>query len=120
MAGSSVTLRLTPETLKHAYALLRDLPPFTRWKLPPAEAVTFRVTADKTTVGFYYPLTDGHLIGISRRLVGYLPTLLSAMAHEMAHMRLRLIGKGNVNHGAPFKALAKQICKYHGFDPKEF
>ena len=115
-----MTLRLTPNVLARAYALLRATSPFIRWKLPPPEAVTFRVTASKTTRGHYVLLASGHEIAISRRLVGYCPALLATMAHEMTHLRLRLIGKGNVNHGAAFQALARSVCKHQGFDPKEF
>jgi hypothetical protein len=29
-------------------------------------------------------------------------------------------GKNYQGHGAAFRAVAAKVCKYHGFDPKEF
>lgn len=115
-----MTVHLTPAVLASAYTLLRATPPFTRWALPPAEAITFRATRARTETAYYGFSERGHTISVSSHSVGYLPALLSAVAHEMIHLRLRLAGKGNVQHGVAFQTLARQVCRRHGFDPKEF
>ena len=60
-------LRLTPKQLRAMYALLRFLPPYRRWGLPPADEVDFRVTQSRGVYGTYELIGDrGHRITISR------------------------------------------------------
>ncbi len=45
---------------------------------------------------------------------------MTVVAHEMCHMRLWQRKKLHTHHGKDFQRLAKQVCRFHGFDPKEF
>ncbi|OFX03269.1 MAG: hypothetical protein A3E78_12080 [Alphaproteobacteria bacterium RIFCSPHIGHO2_12_FULL_63_12] len=113
-----MTLPLTPATLEAAYDFLRAMPPFSRWGLPPGDEIRFRVTSDPEAMGWHSVDKDGHCIDISGEKVGHLVTLMKTMAHEMIHLRQDELGLKRT-HGKGFAALAHQVSKVHGFDPKE-
>jgi hypothetical protein len=121
MAG----LPLTPDIIAGAYEFLRVTPPFRGWKLPHANDVEFVVSRHRTHVAYHRGLrrkTRSHEIGISEICVGHTETLLRAMAHEMIHQYQQRARSEtpHTEHNAEFLKLARQVCRYHGWDEKEF
>mgnify|MGYP007100096351 CR=1 FL=1 len=114
-----MSLRLTPDILAAAYEFVRVTPPFKGWKLPHPDDVGFHVIRDKGAYGDFRVIDGLPTIRISENCVGHTQTLIAKMAHECIHLRQHLTGDKEV-HGARFKAAAKRVCKYHGFDPKTF
>jgi predicted SprT family Zn-dependent metalloprotease len=114
-----VTLPLTPEILAATYGFLRVTPPFNRWKLPPAGDVKFRVMRTKQFMGQHFLEPEGHVIDVSAQKVGYTRALILTIAHEMVHMAQHERGLPRT-HNADFERMTAQVCKFHGFDPKEF
>lgn len=117
-----MTLRLTPQVLSGAYTYLRATQPFSRWNLPAAEGVRFRVTKAKDYCGQCEVIDPGveYRICISSEHYGYHPGLLITMAHEMVHLSIFRTGRRDSSHGASFKKRAARVCRIHGFDPKDF
>ena len=114
-------LDLSPETISACYDLLRGTRPFSRWRLPEASALKFRVYRSKAERGELEKSGDVLTIGVSERSNGHLYSLLETLAHEMVHLRLIVLGvKSWDAHGAHFDRLAQQVCLAHGFDPKAF
>lgn len=116
-----MTLKLTPQTLEACYEYLRTTEPFKYMRLPSGASVKFVVTR---TAGWYGDC-DGPfgpnkrrkfswIIGVSTVKNGHTRTLVQTMAHEMIHV------KAGPSHGKRFKHYASKVCRYHGFDPKEF
>jgi predicted SprT family Zn-dependent metalloprotease len=108
-------LHLTPETLAAAYTFLRTTRPFSRWKLPPAHEVRFRVTRSSQDAGY----CRAGEIGISARCSAHTESMLATMAHEMIHLYLDR-KKVRSHHGAEFLAAAERVGREHGFDHKRF
>lgn len=117
-----MTLPLTTEALRAAYDLLNATPPFSRWNLPDGEDIEFKVVRDPRCYGWYQRRRGRHVIAVSRRMVGYTSTLLRTMAHEMVHVHEGHTGvdKARVEHSAAFRKWAAQVCRVHGFDPRDF
>jgi hypothetical protein len=116
-------MKLTPPRLAAAYMFLRATPPFSRWKLPLASEVEFRVIKQETVLGTHKvcPRQGHHVITISGARVGHTMTLLCTMAHEMIHLYQLEVGTATAaEHNAEFRRLGKVVCRHHGFDPKEF
>lgn len=114
-----MTLALTPDMIEATYDLLKTMPPFRAWRLPPSDSIVFCVSATSHQADFNHsPLC----IGISSRRVGSIYRLVVCMAHELCHLRLHLTkrDRGCGVHGARFQHLAAQVCKIHGFDVREF
>ena len=117
-------LPLTPEVLAAAYDYLAACEPFNRWNLPDSDDITFRVVKSRKMFAQY--VWDGtHTIEVSSGTVGHTMTLLESMGHEMVHVHLRQTGmeskSSNPNvHNLPFRKLAAQVCRVHGFDLKAF
>lgn len=114
-----MTLPLTPEILRGAYEYLRATPPFSRWKLPPGSKVRFKVVRGRDAQGWHDVDGDRHIIAISKDHVGHTIRLVTVMAHEMVHVTQHIRGMRR-DHGARFDKLGGRVCRYHGFDPKEF
>ena len=117
-----MVLRLTPAMLAACYDLLNTSQPFDGWNLPDADDVAFYVVRDPTRCGFYRrDALDRHSISISSNGVGYMPTLIAIMAHEMVHLHLAITKmEGRAEHGAVFRHFAARVCRAHGFDPQLF
>jgi len=123
-----LSFHLTPQTMEAAYELLRTTPPFKGWKLPPGDTLRFEVIAHPRWFGrcFYWyddkkPKDGVYGFEGSYRCIRQLSTLIAFMSHEMCHLKEFLDGsRGDVEHGASFKALAKRVCKVHGFDEGAF
>ena len=116
-------LKLTPQNIEDAYNYLKNTAPFNKWGLPDADDLEFRVV--------YAPKSFGHLeisnskklpiIAVSAAHVKDTLNLLGTIAHETVHLkRFMDDGKRGMNHGPKFKALAKVVCRVHGWDHKHF
>lgn len=103
--------------LHGAYEYLRTTPPFREWSLPEADDVELRITGMQDQGQYDY--RGKHIIAISSQRVGHTIRLMTVTAHEMVHLRQQMLGEP-LTHGALFKSLSKRVCRYHGFDPKEF
>lgn len=121
-----MSLHLTPDILEASYELLRATQPFSRWKLPHADDVEFRVTGHAGVFGSFH-FDDTHpgreRIQVSERNVKTLPLLLQVLAHEMCHLREAIVCRrraGRANHGAMFQRLAAQVCRHHDFNLETF
>ncbi len=107
------------------YECLRQFPPFSRWKLPPADEVEFRVSNQRNTMGEYtrYARTSEHIVMVSSSTIGHFATLANVVAHEMVHLK-QAIDKTEPQkvgwHNAEYRRLAKQVCRIHGWDYKAF
>lgn len=117
-------LRLTTENLPAAYEYLRACEPFSRWKLPEADQIEFRVTRHADRFG-HFDDRDGKEafthIAISEVFVKNTQTLMEVMGHEMTHAALFYEGDaGWARHGAAFKRKARSACRRHGWDLKAF
>ncbi len=115
-------LPLEPHHVAAAYEFMRALPPVCRWRLPPADAVEFRIAARRDIHGeLTHWLHDGtHIITVSSETIGHTKTLLEALGHELVHMRQYLKSRDWHSHGEAFQRDARLLCRYHGFDPKAF
>lgn len=111
---------LKPEHCAAAYDFLRAFPPFDKWRLPPAEAVEFRVKHLQDTYG-EYRCEGRHVLTVSSALVSLPMTLIRVVAHEMVHLKQNMDGEETKSqHNAAFRRHAAKIAKLHGLDPKEF
>ncbi len=121
----AVSLVITPEMLAGMYEYLRTTPPFKSWRLPPSSEIKFKISKSKTEYGTYQWDRKRHTITGSKNAIGQTYTLARFMAHEMVHMHLEITGQesrngGRNTHNAAFRRYAVRVCKYHGFDLKEF
>jgi len=112
-------LHLTPEILEGAYRFLQKTPPFTRWHLPNADNVVFRVMRSDQFLGRCLWENGHHVIEVSTTKVGHTSTLFETMAHEMVHLYLDRKGV-RTEHGREFRNCSWQICQLHGFDYRSF
>ena len=114
----------TVDILKAAYAYLNETPPFNEWNLPDDDDVVFEIWTGTDWHGGCHPPYGnraGYTIGISATTHSHTVSLISSTAHEMVHVHLHKIKyRGWKNHGPAFKALAKEVCDAHGFDPGQF
>ena len=118
-------LPLKPDIIAAMYSCLRLMPPFSRWRLPPAEEIEFRVNKQRDTMGEYsrYIRTSDHIVTISSATIGHFSTLAAVVSHEMIHLK-QAIDKTESRrlsvHNVEFRRLARQVCKLHGWDYKAF
>lgn len=108
---------ITVESCKAVYKMLRELPPFNKYKLPTASEIEFIVVDDPAMYGQYQP--EPHCITISSAKQSYLQTLEKTMAHEMVHLILYLQGKRYELHNKNFYKLTYQIAEIYGWEPKD-
>ena len=114
-------ISVTAESIRGVYVMLSKMMPFKRWAVAPVEQVLFVATNSKEVYGEYTPDDDDfHIIRISGAKHGHLDTMIKTVAHEMIHMVLyRRRNKEWAEHDATFSAMAEQVCKYLGYDPRE-
>lgn len=117
-----MSLLITSARLAAVYEMLRAFPPFSRWRLPAADAVRFHVAkTDKWHAAWWI---DGstHHIEVSGKKHAHLASLVCSMAHEMIHVRQRIakIETNGAEHNAEFKQAAKSVCRRFGFDAGQF
>jgi hypothetical protein len=117
-----MALKLTRDNLRAAYAYLSETEPFSRWNLPDADDVTFKVARSAAYFGWHTFDGSHHVIAISGATVHDTATLLATMAHELIHVhehhakQCRRAG----GHSIAFHRWAAQVCRAHGFEPKGF
>jgi hypothetical protein len=121
-----VSMILTPHRLAAVYDCLRAFPPFSRWNLPPADEVVFRVTRHKDRQGHCRINSDGKTgaeIIVSEYYVGTFDTLVNLIGHEMIHL-YQFFNKtdppGDIQHNEEFRHIAKQVCRDFNWDFKQF
>lgn len=119
-----MTLPLNPEMVAAGYEYLRTTPPFKGLRLPPSDAIIFRITRNPHKFGHYRRNYDEKReIATSTRCIGSTAKLLETLAHEMIHLHEDLIGllyKSDTAHSATFRRLAKRACRHHGWDLRAF
>lgn len=119
-----MSLHITPEMIEATYDLLRETPPFKRWKLPIADEVSFCVMDCDTHSADYIMLGEHtHRIRINNKWTGTLGKLIANLAHEMVHLHLYIAcpsDQDHEGHGPVFQKAAAQVCRHHGFDMKGF
>lgn len=115
-------MTLTKPMLRAVYTMLLAMPPFNRWRIPPADEVKFDIISRRHKCYADYEFVDGltHHIRVSRR-TNTLPLLVAKMAHEMGHLRQDSNGptpvvKPHFGHGPDFQLIADRICSQLGFD----
>lgn len=117
-----MSLQITPDRLGAVYAMLRTFPPFSRWRLPPAEDVRFHVAKTDKWHAAWWINENTHHIEVSAKKHGQLSSLVCSMAHEMIHVRQRITKsetKG-AEHNAEFRRLGKLVSARFGFDAGQF
>lgn len=117
-----MSLVFNSDIMRAAYDYLNETLPFSKWNLPDGEDVEFVVTKSKSDAGWHKIKNGKDYIAASGVCIGRTESLMELIAHEMGHLHQRSIGtetKG-VTHNAAFWAIAAEICKHHGFDPKLF
>lgn len=91
--------------------------------MPPPSAVRFSCFKEVDRWAEYNPNGKHHILFSSARMWS-LPALISTMAHEMVHLRQRMVGKLPTNdckhHNAYFHKLALRVCERLGFDRGDF
>ena len=117
-------MRLRPEMLESAYAYLRTTQPFRSHKLPDPDDLEFRITRHRDRYGHFDDGDDERdyrIIAISEIHVKTGSQLIETMAHEIAHLVLHQQGcREWDDHGRAFQALARMICRAHGFEMERF
>lgn len=113
---------ITPDRVAAVWDMLRQFPPISKWKLPPAEEVEFTTSARNDIHGQWSRWSNGtHIITVSVKRTGHLDTLIQTVAHEMIHAYQDQSGTSTrAEHNAEFSRLASQVCRAFGFDEKAF
>ena len=106
---------VTAETVRAVYVMLQSFPPFSRWNLPSAGKVRFVVAPLKSRWGDFDPNT--HTIRISTVNVTTFLSLVTAVSHEMVHLKQDVSGKWPAKdaHNAHFKKMASHVCRHFPF-----
>jgi hypothetical protein len=117
-------LKLTPEFTRGIYILLKYGPVFSKFNLPAAAAVKFRVTRAKDRCGYYQylPATGRHEIGLDQPYCASLEHATETMAHEMIHL-YQAVNKSEsrkADHNVEFHRIAKRVCAAYGFPLSRF
>ena len=120
-----MSLYITPEMAEAAYNYLKTTPPFKRWGLPSSHKIEWMITRNNGYMGrcTSYNHTDNKFtIEISLVKVTNTESLIETMAHEMIHMRQRIVNgfKSSQGHGKDFQKMADQVCRKHGFNRDYF
>lgn len=115
---------VTVPRMRAAYAFLVAMPPFSRWKMPPPDAVRFYPIRDLKDWGAYNNEYGEHRIGVNVHLVTTMPLLLRVVAHEAVHLRQEMLGRRpatlDEQHNKTYYRLAGSVCQALGFDPETF
>ena len=118
-------MRVTPEILREAYRFFLYTPPFSRYKLPPADGVEFRSVCKSDRRGQFRSWgrepNIHYEIGVTDRFCEHLNIMLEIVAHEMVHLIIDIhYPKERGEHGVNFQRVAQKTAKYFGYDPKAF
>ena len=110
---------ITPETARATYLYLLSFPPFCKWKMPAAKALTFRVVAFTGEYASFDP--DKMELQVSSANIAKQQTLLKKIAHEMLHVHEHAINRWSKKHDTAFFFRCRdQVCKHFDFDPADF
>ena len=108
---------ITDKTIKSMYSLLRSMPPFNRWNLPPAYKIKFKVVHDLPLLGHMHMKPFKMEIGTKHQ--EHFESVLTTVAHEMVHLSLFIDGCPSFNqHRKAFRMKTAQIGDLYGFDRK--
>lgn len=108
---------ITDKTIKSMYSLLRSMPPFNKWNLPPAHKIKFKVRHDLDLLGHMYMKPFKMEIGTKHQ--EHFESVLTTVAHEMVHLSLFIDGCPSFNqHRKAFRMKTAQIGDLYGFDRK--
>lgn len=110
---------LNAEMLAHCYDMLAATPTLSKWNLPPAEDIRFKVIKRKDRFAHHLVKGGVHHIEVSASLVGRFETLVSTMAHEMIHVHQDLVGLPRADDNS-FAKFADKICKELDLDRLTF
>lgn len=115
-------MQITPDRCAAVYEMLRHFKPFASWKLPPADEVEFRVRPLKDHVAHanHYKYTLEFFIAVDDSKHPNINELAMTIAHEMCHIRQRILKRNFTTHGADFKRMKNSICKELGWDERLF
>ena len=117
MAGPLNNPLITADSIKAVYILLRKLPPFNTWGLPSEKHIDFIVKDSFNCMGELQ--VKPYKITIGSNHHEHFVTLVTTIAHEMAHLKLYVDGvKGFHRHTQEFRDLTSQIGTIFGFDRK--
>ena len=116
----------TPKRLAAIYEMLLLFLPFSRWGLPPARNIQFRLVSNTTYDGYYSfnkHRKMPHTIGIAA--YDTFSALISVMAHEMVHLKEQIDGHvsgcaGENYHSKEWRRLAALVCRKLGFESRGF
>lgn len=116
-------MRPTLDNLPALYEYFRSCRPFNRWKLPPSDAISFRIVTTKAYYGQYVADRQEncpHTIDLSVKCTHH-DTISVTLAHEMLHLaqRVRKKDRGG-DHNADFQKWARVIAKEFGWDTGDF
>lgn len=116
---------VTPKRLRAVYAMLREMPPFDRWDLPPpGEVRFFVVTKPDQQAGYNRSAKGKHSIGINADMHASILHLIRSTSHELGHMRQDLLGRRpatkDEQHNREFRRLGRLICRDLGLDSENF
>lgn len=115
-------LALTPSRIAAVYAMLREMPPFCRWKLPAPSEVKFGVIRTDRWYADHGCHGGRHVIRVSQAKHHTLDGLVRTVAHEVIHMHQSMRGtetKG-AEHNAEFRRIAARVCQIHAWDGGSF
>jgi hypothetical protein len=115
-------MQITPEGLAAVYDCLRAFPPFKGWRLPPSDAVEFRVLKTKQYHGAFWSDGETPVLEVSETKHRHFSSLAETVGHEMIHLHQRLdrTETPNAEHNAAFHRASKLVCRRFGWDEGQF
>ena len=112
---------ITPEQVAAVYECLRAFPPFSKWKLPPADEVELHIGLQEDAFAHYHRDDGRHAMTISMLLVKDWQTLVETVAHEMIHLHQARAGtETRAEHNREWHRLADTVCKRFGWQRDKF
>jgi len=109
---------VSKQTVLLAYQMLRQMEPFSSWKLP--SRVETKVVSDASMYGCFED--SPNTITISTAKVWDVNQLVATVAHEMIHYhqsKLKILDADNA-HDQFFMNCAREVCVSLGFDKENF
>lgn len=108
---------ITDQSVKAMYSLLKKMPPFNEWNLPPAHLIKFKVDPELKCLGELHVKPFKMKFGTKHQ--EHFMTILTTVAHEMIHLHLYIEGVKSWNqHRKIFRDKANQIGNLFGLDRK--
>lgn len=112
-----MSVLITEETVKAIYIMLRKLPPFNQWGLPPASKIKFSVKSEYKVMGELH--VRPYKMKFGTEYQEHFETIVTTVAHEMIHLALYLEGVPSYNmHIRKFKEKSHEVGALYGFDRK--